>query len=174
MGANLSDTKSTAEILQIHAIGRDVTQIFLERLGLLVEWVADGLPIPGSFWGAPEAGIIGTRVFLRTDTPVHSMLHEVCHILCMSADRRMRLNRDAGSDDLEEAAVCYLQIVLANYLPGVGSERLMHDMDAWGYSFRLGSTKRWFVADAEDARAWLYAESLIDAADAPTFRMRSA
>jgi hypothetical protein len=31
----------------------------------------------------------------------------------------------------------------------------MQDMDAWGYSFRLGSTAAWFEADAEDARDWL-------------------
>ncbi len=28
-------------------------------------------------------------------------------------------------------------------------------MDAWGYSFRLGSTRAWFEGDAQDARAWL-------------------
>jgi hypothetical protein len=31
----------------------------------------------------------------------------------------------------------------------------MADMDAWGYSFRLGSTRAWFEADAEDAREFL-------------------
>ena len=31
----------------------------------------------------------------------------------------------------------------------------MQDMDDWGYSFRLGSTKRWYEEDAEDASAWL-------------------
>ena len=40
-------------------------------------------------------------------------------------------------------------------LPGVGRERLMKDMDAWGYSFRLGSTRLWFEQDAEDAKEWL-------------------
>ena len=28
-------------------------------------------------------------------------------------------------------------------------------MDAWGYTFRLGSAQRWFAADAEEARLWL-------------------
>ena len=32
------------------------------------------------------------------------------------------------------------------------SARLMADMDAWGYSFRLGSARAWFENDAEDAR----------------------
>jgi len=58
--------------------------------------------------------------------------------------------------------VCYLQILLAERLPGVGRERLMMDMDAWGYSFRLGSTRAWFERDAEEAREWLLEEGIID------------
>ncbi|RZA32723.1 MAG: hypothetical protein EOP92_24595, partial [Lysobacteraceae bacterium] len=58
---------------------------------------------------------------------------------------------------------CYLQIVLADGLPGVGRDRLMADMDAWGYSFRLGSTQAWFEHDAEDARAWLATRGLLPA-----------
>ena len=81
-------------------------------------------------------------------------------------------DRDAGGDDLEEAAVCYLQIVLADEIDGVGRERLMRDMDAWGYSFRLGSTRAWFQEDAEDAAGWLQQHGLIDAADSPTFALR--
>ena len=45
---------------------------------------------------------------------------------------------------------------------GVGHERLCEDMDAWGYSFRLGSTRAWFYGDAEDARLWLIREGVID------------
>lgn len=48
----------------------------------------------------------------------------------------------------------------------------MLDMDRWGYSFRLGSTRAWFERDAEDARAWLVAHGLIDPAGAVTFRLR--
>jgi len=40
----------------------------------------------------------------------------------------------------------------------------MDDMDAWGYTFRLGSTRAWFERDAEDARAWLAARGLLQAA----------
>jgi len=32
--------------------------------------------IPGSYWGDEEAGLIKNRLYLRTDTPVHSILHE--------------------------------------------------------------------------------------------------
>ena len=67
------------------------------------------------------------------------LLHEACHYICMAPERRAGFDRDAGGDDLEESAVCYLQVLLADELPGVGRERLCADMDAWGYSFRLGN-----------------------------------
>lgn len=90
----------------------------------------------------------------------------------MDERRRTGLDRDAGGDDLEEAAVCYLQVVLADQIAGVGRARLMCDMDTWGYSFRLGSTSAWFHEDAEDAIAWLRGHELIDAAGMPTFALR--
>ena len=90
----------------------------------------------------------------------------------MSEERRACLERDAGSDDLEEAAVCYLQVVLAGHLGGMSRDRLMRDMDAWGYSFRLGETHRWFSSDAEDAREWLVHHDLLTADGEPIFRLR--
>jgi hypothetical protein len=86
----------------------------------------------------------------------------------MTPERRAGLDRDAGGDDAEESAVCYLQIALADSLPGVGRERMCRDMDEWGYSFRLGSTAAWFARDAEDARQWLLDRGLIDASGSPT------
>lgn len=144
----------------------------LEPWGLTVEWVAPDSAIPGSFWGEPEAGIRGSTLFVRPDTPVQSALHEGCHLLCADAARRAGIDTDSGGTDLEEDAVCYLQIVLAGELPGLGRERMFSDMDEWGYSFRLGSARAWFEADAEDARAWLVAEGLLDAAGRPTGRAR--
>lgn len=170
----MSQPAAQHDVLRVGDIDPDAINQFLDRFGLNAEWIADGTPITASFWGDPEAGIIGHRVYLRGDTPLHSMLHEVCHIICMSRDRRAQLHRDAGGDDLEESAVCYLQIMLADYLDGVGRERLMLDMDAWGYSFRLGSTERWFREDASDARAWLEAEELLTATGEPRFRLRDA
>ncbi|MEM9689479.1 MAG: hypothetical protein AAF917_08375 [Pseudomonadota bacterium] len=117
--------------------------------------------IPGSYWGDPEAGLVRRTVYVREDTPVHSFLHEMCHALCMDDERRDALHTDAGGDDLEECAVCYLQVLLADQLPGVGRARLMHDMDSWGYSFRLGSTQAWFEQDADDARRWLSERGLL-------------
>ena len=64
------------------------------------------------------------------------------------------------------------QVLLADLIDGVGRDRIMADMDAWGYSFRLGSTRRWFDNDAEDARAFLLNHGLIDDRDEPTLRLR--
>ena len=147
-------------------------QTLLGRFGLTLVIEAQDKAITGSFWGESEAGIVANNVFARGDTPIHSVLHETCHSICMDAARRSSLDRDAGGDDLEEAAVCYLQILLAEQIPGVGSDRLVRDMDAWGYSFRLGSTAAWFASDAEDACAWLLAEGLIDDLGMPTFKLR--
>ena len=144
----------------------------LQRFHLRLDIVADDSPIPGSYWGEPEAGIIGHTIHVRADTPIHSLLHETCHVICMTGERRDELCRDAGGDYLEESAVCYLQVLLADCLPGVGREQLMRDMDSWGYSFRLGSTRRWFENDAEDARQFLLKQSLILEPDAPAFVLR--
>lgn len=57
------------------------------------------LPAPGSFCGGEEAGLVGKPLYLRTDTPIHSVLHQVCHYICMDSKRRLSLNADAGSDD---------------------------------------------------------------------------
>jgi hypothetical protein len=142
------------------------------RFGITLKWLEDTAAIKGSFWGAPEAGIVRSSVHVRADTPVHSFLHETCHIICMAPDIRDQLAGDAASDDLEEAAVCYLQILLADLLPTVGRDRLMSDMDAWGYSFRLGSARHWFEFDAEDARNWLLQHQLIDESDCPGGNLR--
>jgi hypothetical protein len=128
--------------------------------------------IPGSYWGEREAGLIGARIYARLDTPVHSILHESAHFICMTPERRAGLDTDAGGDHPEENAVCYLQIVFAELLPNVGRSRMFRDMDEWGYTFRLGSAAAWFEQDAEDARRWLVDHGLIDASGAPTYACR--
>lgn len=148
-----------------------LTSLFA-RYGLAVRLAGPGDAIPGSYWGEPEAGLVRDAVWLRADTPVHSVLHEACHAICMDGARRAALERDAGGTDPEENAVCYLQILLADELPGVGADRLLADMDAWGYTFRLGSARAWFEGEAEDARAWLLGHGLIDDAGRPTGRVR--
>lgn len=145
----------------------------MRRYGIALCRVADGEPIPGSYWGEPEAGIRGTQVFARSDTPVHSLLHEVCHIVCMTPLRRNSLDRDAGGSDLEECGVCYLQVLLADEIDGAGRSRMLQDMDCWGYSFRLGSTARWFTDDAQDGRRFLADHGLLRPDGAPSFRCRA-
>ena len=88
------------------------------------------------------------------------MLHEACHLIVLPEEKRALVDTDATDSVAEEDATCYLQIVLAERLAGVGSARLMADMDAWGYTYRLGSTRAWFEQDAEDARAWLLEHGL--------------
>ena len=168
----MSSPAANLSVLRCSDVDADAIRQFLGRFGIAVEWVAAGSPITGSFWGAPEAGIVGQQVFVRSDTPVHSLLHEVCHIICMTPDRRDSLDGNAGSGDLEESAVCYLQVVLADYLPGAGRQRLMQDMDTWGYSFRRGTTARWFHEDADDAHAWLVREGVLSSAGKAVFKLR--
>jgi hypothetical protein len=155
-------------------IATESARALLQKYGLSLVVEAAGQPITGSFWGDSEAGIVRDQVFVRHDTPVHSLLHEACHTICMDEARRAGLERDAGGDDLEEAAVCYLQILLADEIAGVGRYRLMQDMDTWGYSFRLGSTAAWFNDDAADAVAWLQQQGLIDMHRSPTFALRGS
>jgi len=146
----------------------------LARYGLSIQQVAADQPIPGSFWGDEEAGLLGATLLARADTPLHSILHEAGHYICMDAQRRACLDTDAGGDYAEENAVCYLQIVLADELPGYGRDRMMEDMDAWGYSFRLGSCRAWFEQDADDARKWLAHYGLLAGTGEPTYRLRSS
>ncbi|MEL3952989.1 hypothetical protein [Stenotrophomonas bentonitica] len=161
----MNDAAPTAEpqVTRLGDIRFDDARALLAAHDLRLHRVTDGAPIPGSYWGEPEAGIIGSDVYVRDDTPVHSMLHEACHLIVLPPERRALVHTDATDSVPEEDATCYLQIVLAGQLPGVGSARLMADMDAWGYTYRLGSTKAWFEQDAEDARAWLLERGLLAA-----------
>ena len=144
----------------------------LARFGMTIRQEPRDLPIPGSFWGDEEAGLIGNTLVLRPDTPLHSILHEACHYICMDEKRRNGLDTDAGGDYDEENAVCYLQILLADEIRGFGRTRMMDDMDAWGYTFRLGSARAWFKRDAEDTREWLLGHGLITRVGKPAFKTR--
>jgi len=145
----------------------------LLRFNLRLEHVPPDASIPGSYWGAPEAGLVGTAVYARRDTPLHSALHEATHVICMDSERRGRLHTDAGGEFAEEDAVCYLQIVLAQQLE-VSVADICDDMDAWGYTFRLGSAQAWFLHDADDARAWLIGKGLLSEDGKPTWRCRGS
>ncbi len=123
--------------------------------GLVIHAVTSAESIPGSYWGEPEAGLIGNALHLRGDTPVHSALHEACHWLLADDSRRAALHTNAGGTDTEENAVCYLQCLLARQLDGYSQARCFADMDAWGYHFILGSAAAWFAGDSDDAQRFL-------------------
>jgi hypothetical protein len=159
-------------MLLINAMDRLSLELLLERYGLELRLVAPEEVIPGSYWGEREAGLIGAKLYARLDTPLHSVLHESAHFICMTPERRAGLDTDAGGDDAEEGAVCYLQLALAQALPNVGRERLCCDMDAWGYSFRLGSAATWFAEDADDAREWLVRHGVLDPQGGITYECR--
>lgn len=158
-------------VIALHAIDSTLIATLLARYGIETVQLPPDTAIPGSYWGESEAGLIGNKLYIRPDTPVHSVLHEAGHFVCMDDARRRGLERDAGGDYDEENAVCYLQIVLADSIPGFGRQRMWHDMDAWGYTFRLGCAQVWFEQDANDARDWLLGRGLIDEQQQPTWRL---
>lgn len=166
----MNDTSNA--VLTCNDIDLEMLRTLLGRFGLSLEQVDDHAPIPGSWFGEPEAGIIGRRVIVRGDTPVHSALHESCHLICMDEARRSTLHTNAGGDYDEENAVNYMEITLGAQLPGVGYERILADMDRWGYTFRLGSAQSWFEQDAEDARRWLLDHGLLEESGQPTWKLR--
>lgn len=154
---------ATREVLRLRDISFADAHALLARYDLHLERAADGAPIPGSYWGESEAGLIGTTVHARSDTPVHSLLHEACHLIVLPPERRAAVHTDATDSVEEEDAVCLLQALLGDMLPGVGRARVLADMDAWGYTFRLGSAAAYFERDADAAWAWLVECGLVTA-----------
>ncbi|HEY1898365.1 MAG TPA: hypothetical protein VGG49_01075 [Steroidobacteraceae bacterium] len=159
-------------MLRLATVDRVELALLLHHYGLTLTLVAPHEDIPGSYWGDSEAGLKGDVLYARLDTPVHSVLHEASHYVCMTPERRADLDRDAVGEDPEETAVCFLQILLADALPGVGRDRLMQDMDEWGYSFRLGTARAWFEGDATDAQQWLHTHGVIRADGSLTGELR--
>jgi hypothetical protein len=159
-------------MLRLGEADRSALSGLLAKFGLDLRLSEPGADIPGSYWGESEAGLRGGTLLARLDTPLHSIFHEAAHYICMSPERRVGLERDAGGDDAEESAVCYLQVLLAEQIRGCDRASAWRDMDEWGYSFRLGNARAWFEQDARDARDWLQAAGIIDAAEKLTGRLR--
>jgi len=157
------DTPPADHILRLRDIASSDVAALLASYGLQLHRIEDDAPIPGSYWGEPEAGIVGTQVYARGDTPVHSLLHEACHLIVLPDDRRQAVHTDATDSVEEEDAVCLLQALLGDALPGVGRDRVFADMDAWGYTFRLGSARAYFERDADAAWDWLRERGFVDA-----------
>ena len=154
-------------MLTLAHLGFDAPRALLAAYGLEVAEVGAGAPIPGSYWGECEAGLVGGTVYARADTPVHSLLHEAGHLIVLPPARRAAVHTDATDCQHEEDAVCVLQALLGDALPGVGRERVWADMDAWGYTFRLGSARAYFEGDADAAFALLRERGVIAPDDPP-------
>jgi len=155
-------TTPEPDVLRLGAIDLADARCLLSGYGLTLVLVDDGVNIPGSYWGECEAGIIGETVYARRDTPVHSLLHEAGHLIVLPPERRRLVHTDATDSVAEEDAVCVLQVLLGAALPGVGSARMLADMDAWGYTFRTGSARCYYEHDAEEAWQWLIGRGLVD------------
>jgi len=161
MPAPAPDLLPQDDVLRLHQIDIAAAARLLAEYGLTLALVEDGCDIPGSYWGDCEAGLIGETVYARRDTPVHSLLHEACHLIVLPPERRRAVHTDATDSVAEEDAVCVLQVLLGEQLPGVGSARILADMDRWGYTFRTGSARSYYEHDAEDAWQWLHARGLV-------------
>ncbi len=148
-------------------------EALLHKYTLKLQLTSDTTSIPGSYWGDSEAGLISNTIYVRNDTPIHSLLHETCHYICMDNERRIKIDTNAEGDYDEENGVCYLQILLAADIPEMGQSRMLQDMDTWGYTFRLGSAKSWFNNDADDALSWLEKHSVLDSSGMPSYNLRS-
>jgi hypothetical protein len=172
MSEMILEPGQTIDVLRLDDIELAPVSGLLSAFGLTVRVIATGEQIPGSFWGDEEAGLIASQLLVRTDTPLHSVLHEACHYICMDAARRAGLDTDAGGDYDEENAVCYLQILLADHIEHLGKGRMFKDMDRWGYTFRLGSAQAWFENDANDALTWLLENDLVDRKQQPNWTLR--
>ncbi len=153
-------------------LNSDSIKELLSHYGIQINCSESGAEIPHSFWGTPEAGRKNNRLYIREDTPIHSILHESCHYICMPADQRTDAHSDAKGTVKEENASCYLQILLSDHIDGYDRYQQMQDMDDWGYSFRLGSAHAWFTQDAEEVCQWLQKHQIIDTKCEITWRLR--
>ena len=153
---------TATDVLALADVAFDDTARLLSRFGLALVRVADAAAIPGSYWGEPEAGIVGNTVYARADTPVHSLLHEAAHLIVLSPERRVSVHTDATDSIEEEDAVLVLQALLADALSGAGRARILADMDTWGYTFRLGSASAYVEHDADTAWQWLADRGLVE------------
>ncbi|MCB1560659.1 MAG: hypothetical protein KDI75_06150 [Xanthomonadales bacterium] len=160
---NSTPRSDESAVLTLGEIDAGQVAALLTRYDLKLDHLPDGAEIPGSYWGAPEAGLIGSTVYARNDTPVHSLLHEACHLIVLPPERRAAVHTDATDSIDEENAVCVLQALLGDQIPGVGRHRVLDDMDRWGYTFRLGSARAYFEQDAGDAFDWLRQRGLLPA-----------
>ena len=91
-----------ADVLRVGEVA-DASVVGLSRkFGVELRQFDAGEMLPGSYWGESEAGLRANVLSVRADTPLHSLLHELSHYVCMTPERRAGLDRDAGGDDEED------------------------------------------------------------------------
>ena len=78
----------------------------------------------------------------------------------MSPARRAGLDRDAGGDDAEECAVCYLQILLADELTALAARACCVTWMPGDIPFAWAAPG-WFEQDAADACVWLQSSGVV-------------
>ncbi len=159
-------------MVRLQEFKKEEIQPLLDRYGMQLNRIPEDNKIPYSYWGESEAGRKNNQLFIRDDTPIHSLLHETCHFVCMPPKQRNSDEADAAGSTKEENATCYLQILLADHIARYSRKQQMLDMDSWGYSFRLGSASAWFHNDADDAKNWLLTHEIINPDDKITWKLR--
>ena len=141
-------------------IGFDDVAALLARYGLAARARRRRRADPRQLLGRTRSRPDRPRVHARDDTPVHSLLHEAAHLIVLPPERARRAYRrhrfGRGRRRRLRAAVA------ARRRPARRRPRaLMADMDAWGYTFRLGSARAYFERDAEDAGPGCSARGLV-------------
>jgi len=80
----VSARPETGEVLRVGVDPHGSLVELTRRYGVeLVQCAPEVVP-PGSYWGESEAGLRGNALHVRADTPLHSLLHELSHFVCMS------------------------------------------------------------------------------------------
>ena len=77
-----------ADVLRVGTVAHASLSGLARRYGAELRQLAPGETVPGSYWGESEAGLQASVVYVRADTPLHSLLHELSHYVCMAPGRR--------------------------------------------------------------------------------------
>ena len=80
-------------MLALGATDGDALAQLLARYGLILRRVADGDCIPGSYWGASEAGLTGDNVLMGSDNPPQFKTKAQGFHVCLSFDEPAEAER---------------------------------------------------------------------------------
>ena len=85
-----------ADVLRVGHDPHSSLVMLAGRYGVSLVCVTEGATTPGSYWGESEAGLRGDQLYVRPDTPLHSLLHELGHYVCMFTSGEHRAQRLAA------------------------------------------------------------------------------